>query len=333
MADTLRVVITDLDQGTAEPERQVFAEYGIELAAVGTARTPDDVIRIGREADGLLVQYARIDGRVLDALPRVRAIGRYGVGYDMIDVPAATKRGVLVITVPDYCTDEVADHALAMILACARHLLPAHRHVERGGWNAPEVMAGVQRLASQTLGIVGLGRIGRAVARRAAGFGLRILATDPAVDDLAMRVLGAQPRPLQALLQESDYVTLHAPLSSTTRHLIGRDQLAAMKPTAYLINTARGGLVDQAALVAALQERRIAGAALDVFEQEPLPADHPLRGMEQVLLSPHAAYYSDTAFARLKVDLATQVATALRGELPRTPLNPEAWTATRARRG
>ncbi len=333
MADTLRVVITDLDQGTAEPERQVFAEYGIELAAVGTARTPDDVIRIGREADGLLVQYARIDGRVLDALPRVRAIGRYGVGYDMIDVPAATKRGVLVITVPDYCTDEVADHALAMILACARHLLPAHQQVERGGWNAPEVMAGVQRLASQTLGIVGLGRIGRAVARRAAGFGLRILATDPAVDDLAMRVLGAQPRPLQALLQESDYVTLHAPLSSTTRHLIGRDQLAAMKPTAYLINTARGGLVDQAALVAALQERRIAGAALDVFEQEPLPADHPLRGMEQVLLSPHAAYYSDTAFARLKVDLATQVATALRGELPRTPLNPEAWTATRARRG
>jgi D-3-phosphoglycerate dehydrogenase len=194
-------------------------------------------------------------------------------------------------------------------------------------------MAGVQRLASQTLGIVGLGRIGRAVARRAEGFGLRILATDPAVDDLAMRVLGAQPRPLQALLQESDYVTLHTPLSPTTRHLIGRDQLAAMKPTAYLINTARGGLVDQAALVAALQERRIAGAALDVFEQEPLPADHPLRGMEQVLLSPHAAYYSDTAFARLKVDLATQVATALRGELPRTPLNPEAWTATRARRG
>jgi len=323
----LRVVITDLDQGTAEQERAIFSAHGIVLR-VAQARTQDDVIRAAGDADALLVQYAPIDARVLDALPRVRVVGRYGVGYDMLDVPAATSRGVLVITVPDYCTDEVADHTLALLLACARHLVPAHQQVALGGWNATTVMPGVKRLADQTLGIVGLGRIGRAVARRAQGFGLRVLAHDPYIDDVQVRVLGAQPRALLALLADSDYVTLHAPLSATTHHLIGPDELAAMKPTAYLLNTSRGGLVDQPALVAALREGRLAGAALDVLEQEPPPADSPLRQLPNVVLTPHAAFYSDSAFQRLKTDVASQIATALRGELPRTPLNPEAWASS-----
>jgi D-3-phosphoglycerate dehydrogenase len=330
MADGARVLITDLDQGTVEPEQAVFDQHGIALG-LAQAHTPQEVIAAGGDSDALLVQYAPITAQVMDSLQRVRVIGRYGVGYDMIDVPAATERGILVVTVPDYCTDEVADHTVALVLACARHLVAAHQQVAGGGWSAAQVMPGVQRLSDQTLGIVGLGRIGSAVARRAQGFGLRVLAHDPLLDDVQMRVLGAQPRPLPAVLAESDYVTLHAPLSASTRHLIGADQLAAMKPTAYLINTARGGLVDQAALVAALEQGRLAGAGLDVLEQEPPPAESPLRRLPGVVLSPHAAFYSDAAYQRLKTDVATQIATALRGDLPRTPLNPDAWAAGRRR--
>ncbi len=323
----MKVLITDIDQGNAEPERAVLAEHGIAML-VAQARNQDEVVAAGREVapDALLSQYAPIDGRVLDALPTVRVVGRYGVGYDMIDVPAATARGVLVITVPDYCTDEVADHALALLLACARHLVSAHLQIAGGGWSSAAVMPGVQRLADQTLGIVGLGRIGRAAARRAQGFGLQVLAHDPFVDDAAMLALEIQPRSLDALLVESDYVSLHAPLSSSTRHLIGSDQLARMKPTASLINTARGGLVDQQALLAALAQGRPAGAGLDVLEQEPPAADSPLRQHPQVILSPHAAFYSDAAYLRLKTDVAAQIATALRGEMPRTPLNPQVWS-------
>jgi D-3-phosphoglycerate dehydrogenase / 2-oxoglutarate reductase len=326
------VTITDLDQGSADPEQQVLAAHGISLDRA-QARSQDEVIAACQDADALLVQYAPVDARVLDALPSVRVVGRYGVGYDMIDVPAATERGVLVITVPDYCTDEVADHTLALLLACARHLVPSHLQVAGGGWNASEVMPGVKRLADQTLGIVGLGRIGRAVARRARGFGLRVLAHDPQVDDVTMRVHGAQPIGFEALLRESDYVSLHAPLSAATRHLIGPDQLALMKPTAYLLNTARGGLVDQAALQSALQKGQIAGAALDVLEHEPPAINDALRRMNNVILTAHAAFYSDAAFLRLKTEVTTQIAVALNGELPRTPLNPEAWAGGRRRGG
>ena len=236
---------------------------------------------------------------MLDALPRVRVVGRYGVGYDMIDVPAATDRGVLVVTVPDYCTDEVADHTLALLLACARHLVPSHLQVARGDWSASAVMPGVKRLADQTLGIVGLGRIGRAVARRAQGFGLRVLALDPQIDDAGIRDRGAQPAPFEELLRESDYVSLHAPLSAVTRHLIGAQQLRAHEADRLPASTPRaapsstGSVLDRPAARRRRRRPRRPGA-------EPPAADDPLRALDNMVLTPHAAFYSDAAFLRLK---------------------------------
>jgi D-3-phosphoglycerate dehydrogenase len=318
MTDGPFVLICGLDHANLAEEEAVFRAAGLRWGKV-VARTEDDFLRQCTEADGLLVQYADISRRVIEGLPRLRLLVRYGVGVDGIDLAAATDRGIPVVNVPDYGTDEVANHAVALLLALVRKVTRLDRQTRAGRWSVFEAQP-IHRLAGQAVGIVGCGRIGSRVARKLAGFDVRLLAHDPYLRELPP---GVSPVPLEALLAESDHVTLHAPLTSETEHLIDAGALARMKPTAVLLNTARGGLVDTAALTDALRAGRLGGAGLDVTEPEPLPAGHPLLAMEHVIVTPHAAWYSEEGRADLKRRVAEEaVRVLLRGEPPLHCVNP-----------
>jgi D-3-phosphoglycerate dehydrogenase len=246
---------------------------------------------------------------------------RYGVGVDGIDLGAATDHGVPVVNVPDYGTDEVANHAVALLLALARKLVRLDRQTRSGGWDVFRV-GPVSRLAGQTVGLLGCGRIGSAVARKLGGFDVRLLGCDPYVSTFPP---GVQPVAFERLLDEADYVSIHCPLTPATHRLFGEETLARMRPTAALINTARGGIVDTAALVDALQMGLLAGAGLDVLETEPLDPGHPLLRMEQVIVTPHAAWYSEEGRSDLKRRAAEEAVRVLRGERPRHCVNPEVF--------
>lgn len=314
----MRVVLTDCDHGFVDPERRAAAEAGIELV-VEDCRTEEDVVRAAGDCEGLICQAAPITARVVAELAACRVIGRYGTGLDNIDLEAAWARGITVVHTPGFCTTEVADHALALLLALARRL-PSCRleagsdAIQESYGERIERMRGVVPLTRATAGVIGLGRIGREVARRLACLGASVVAFDPHVDDAVASAVGARPCPLGRLLAESHFVTLHVPLTSETRGMIGAAELAAMKPGACLVNVSRGGLVEEEALLEALARGRLAGAALDVTANEPLPADHPLLALENVLVTPHVAFYSDDALADVKYRTARYVMNALRGE-------------------
>jgi D-3-phosphoglycerate dehydrogenase len=316
-----RAVVTDYDFPTLEPERRVLEAAGIELVPT-QSRSESELIENCRTADALLVEYAHLTRPVVAALERCRVIVRYGVGYDNLDVAAATEHGIWACNVPDYSIDEVSDHALALLLALARKVVTLNHAVHAGRW---DVALGkpIFRLQEQTVGVVGFGRIGATFGHKVAALGCRVLAHDPLLSPEQIAERGAQAVDLEALLRESDFVSVHAPLTAETRHLIGESTLRRMKPTAYLINTARGPLVDTYALAEALQAGLIAGAALDVLEQEPIPPDHPLIGLANCLLTPHAAYYSEQSFVDLKTLAAQEVVRVLQGGEPKNPLNPE----------
>ncbi len=318
----LHVYLTDSDFASHDIERGVLERAGATFEVL-QVRDAEDLIARAHDADGLLVQYMQITKPIIDALPRLRVIGRYGVGFDTIDVAAASAHGIYVCNCPDYCIDEVADHTVALLLSLARRLFPLRKHVEEGRWSIDPARPTV-RLRGQVLGIVGAGRIGRAVAERARPLGLRLVGHDPYIPDDRLAGFGIQPTSLADLLQQADYVTLHVPLSDDTRHLLNRERLALMKPGAVLINTARGGLVDTEALVDALRSGHLSAAALDVLEQEPPPPEHPLRSMSNVILTPHTAFYSEESLATLKREVAEDVARVLRGDAPKNAVNREA---------
>ena len=315
------VVATDPRHKDFSIEREELAAVGAELK-VEMCTTEEAVIEACKDADALLLTFAPIGRRAAAGLKRCRIIVRTGVGYDTIDVPAATEWGIMVANVPDYCIAEVADHAMALMLCMVRRICELDGQMRAHGWVRPSVP--VPRLEGRALGIVGLGRIGGAVARRARGFGLRLLATDPHVSPDVFAAHGAEAMSLPHLLAAADIVTLHTPLTKETRGLIRADTLRHMKPSAILVNTARGGVVVTDDLVKALQEGTLAGAALDVFEDEPLPMDHAIRRAPNVLLTPHAAWYSVQAEPDLRRRSARIVARALAGEIPASLLNPEA---------
>jgi D-3-phosphoglycerate dehydrogenase len=270
------------------------------------------------------VQDTPIDAAFIGRLRRCRVLGLYGAGVDNADVGAARQRGLTVVHVPDYGTEEVADHALCLLLACARGLAPLGASLRAGAWDYGAAARPLHRLRGRTLGVVGLGRIGRRLAAKACALELRVLGTDPAVGPAAATRAGINSRPLPDLLAESDFVSLHAPLVPATERLIGPTELAHLKPGAYLINVARGGLVDEAALLEALDGRRLAGAGLDVLAVEPAPAGHPLIGHPRVVMTPHSAWYSEEAMRDLQRLLAQDVLRVLRGEPPRCPVaDPE----------
>ena len=318
MGKRFKVVITDYDFGSTDLEQEELAELA-DLCAF-QCRTEEEVIAAARDADALLVQYAPITARVLDSLPRCRVISRYGIGVDMIDLQAAAGRGIQVVNVPDYCIEEVSDHAVALILACVRKLPRLDAAVHRGRWDVLAV-APVSRLRDCTVGLVGLGNIARRVAEKLKGFGCPLVGHDPYVRPEAAADLGVGLLGLPELLERADVVSLHAPLTPQTRHMIGEAELRRMKNTALLINTSRGPLIDEPALCRALEQGWIAGAGLDVLEHEPVSPDNLLLRLDNALLTPHAAFYSARALEDLQRLTARAVAQVLRGEPPRNPVN------------
>ncbi len=315
------VAVTDYVFASLEPEQRVLEPLGVELRAQ-QCRSEDEIIALAQDADAVLNCYAKMTARVIEGLKRCKIIARYGIGVDNVDLVAATRAGILVTNVPDYCIDEVSDHALALLLSLARRIVLADGAVRAGAWDVV-AHAGIRRLCGQTLGLVGFGKIAIAVAAKAQSFGLRVLACDPYLDSKAMAPHGVQAVDFDGLLAESDAVSIHVPLSPETRNLIGARELARMKPTAFLINTSRGGIVDELALAEALKAGRIGGAALDVLSAEPPPPDHPLRKLPNVILTPHLAFYSRESVIELQTKAAEEVARALKGEPPRSPVNRE----------
>ncbi|MBI2941718.1 MAG: C-terminal binding protein [Chloroflexi bacterium] len=318
-----KVVIADCNFPDTEIERRELSAVDAEVV-VGQAATEEATIEWCADADAIIVQYAPLTRRVLEQLPRVRVIVRYGIGLDNVDVPAATALGIWVVNVPGFCKEEVAAHALAMVLAFARKLLVLDRSVRAGRWETVDVMRPSARLSTQTLGLVGFGATARVLAPASRALGMRVLAVAPHATVETMAQYGVEKVTLERLLRESDFVSLHAPLTAETRRMINAETLGLMRPTAYLINTARGGLVDEDALIAALQGGRLAGAGLDVCAAEPLPMDSPLRGLPNVILTPHSGYYSDGSLAELQTRVAQEVVRVLRGERPLNAVNPSA---------
>ena len=316
-----KVVVTDTSFADTTLEEAAFREAGLDVQVrLLNTRSPAEIIPQVGDADALLVVYAEINRQVIEHLHRCRVISRYGVGVDMIDLAAAREHGIPVCNVPDYCVPEVSTHTLTLILSLNRRLMPQDRHVRQGGWFPPPIETPA-RLQGQVLGLVGLGRIGQAVARGAMGLGMQVLAHDPYASEERARALGVELVGLEELLRRSDYVSVHCPLTEQTRHLIGAAQLALMKPTAFLINVSRGPIVDQSALYQALANRRIAGAGLDVQEWEPPRKDEPLTQLDNVVLTPHTAYWSDQSVVDLRRGVVANVATVLQGKPPRNVVN------------
>ncbi|MEV6157074.1 C-terminal binding protein [Nonomuraea sp. NPDC052129] len=315
MATLKRVVVLD------HPEPQ-----GLDPALVGPeaelidASGRHDALELCRSADVIVTDTVPVPAALVARLERCRLICEYGVGVDNIDVPAATAAGIYVSRVPSYCVEELADHAVALILASTRGIVRYHDHVRAGGWDYRQAGT-LRRTRGQVLGLLGMGHAGHAVAVRAAALGFRVLATDPVIDPGDPRAGAAELVPLERLVTEADVLSLHAPLTPATTHVISAARLAAMKPTAYLVNTARGGLVDQEALVAALRAGRIAGAALDVLEAEPPQVQEELLGLPNVIVTPHAGFYSEESLTDLTHGVFTEVRAALSGLRPRNAVN------------
>lgn len=276
--------------------------------------------RLAGSAAAIIVVYAKITEPIISAAFKAgcRIISRCGIGFDNIDVEAATKHGIQVTYVPDYCLDEVADHTIMLLLASARAFGPSRALVQHGGWGRPD--ADVHRLRGRTLALIGIGRIGRRVATRAAALGLSITAFDPFLTELNQDGI-TMAASLEEAVAEADFVSLHAPLTADNHHLINARSLAAMRRKPVLINTARGGLVDLDAVAAAVASGQLSGVALDVFETEPLLAEHSLRTHPRALVTPHLAYYSIESEGELKRRAAEEVARSIRGEPPRCPVN------------
>jgi D-3-phosphoglycerate dehydrogenase / 2-oxoglutarate reductase len=318
---TFIVAITDYVFPSLDPERTVLGPLGVELRAQ-QCRSEEEIIALAQDADAVLNCYAKMTARVIESLKHCRIIARYGIGVDNVNLAAATEAKILVTNVPDYCIDEVSDHALALLLALARRVHAAHGAVQDGAWDVV-AHASIRRLRGQTLGLLGFGKIAKAVASKVQPLGMKVLVYDPYLDPALIAQHGVEAVILERLLAEADAVSIHVPLSLETRNIIGKCELARMKPTAFLINTSRGGIVDEQALAAALKEGRLGGAALDVLAVEPPPADHPLRQAPNIILTPHLAFYSRESVVELQTKAAEEVARALKGEPPRSPVNPE----------
>ena len=301
-------LLTDADRFPFDTaDHATLDAAGVELRELA-GHDPADVLHAARGVDAVFVYHARFPRETIERLDGVRVLARCGAGYDNIDVVAAREHGIEVVYVPDYGVDDVADHALALLLACARRVAESDRAIRAGAWPSYTELAPMYRLRGRTLGVIGYGRIGRKVAEKGRAFGLRVVVHDPFVDESVDR---------DVLLRESDFVSLHMPLTDETRHTIGRAELAMMKPTAVLVNTARGGVIDAVALVEALTRGALGGAALDVFEETPLPREHPLRSLDNVVLSPHSAAYTEEALAEVRKRPLADALRILRGETPK----------------
>lgn len=321
------VVIADYDYGNVDIERAIIERAGLELVAAH-CKSEDDVLDVAQYAHAIIAQYAPISAKVIDALARCRVIARYGTGVDIVDVDAATRRNILVTNVPnDWCENEVADHAMALLLALARKLRDYDRATRAGVWHWQSGQP-IHRLRGSILGLLSFGAIARSIARRASGFGMRVIAHDPYMASRDIAAHDATPVSFDELVERSDYLVIQAPLTSETHHLFGEVQLRRMKPGAFLINTARGPIVDDRALCRALKEGWIAGAGLDDIEEEPAKQrdwkpTNPLFRLDNVIITPHAAYYSEEAIHTVRDFAAREVVRVLTGKPPLSPVNAD----------
>jgi D-3-phosphoglycerate dehydrogenase / 2-oxoglutarate reductase len=323
-----KVVLTDYVWESLAVEKETLEDIA-RFVALRT-KSPEEFLPEAADCDALLNTYAGpITAEVMDRMPRCKIIARYGIGVDTIDVDAATRAGIIVANNPTYCIEEVAEHTMALLLACARKVPLYDRLVRAGRWEVPPGKP-MFRLVGRTLGLVGFGNIARAVAVRAAAFGMRVLFYDPFVQQGQFSVSGEKRPALPAMLGEADFVSLHPLLVPSTRGMIGDEAFAHVKSTAFLVNCARGPIVDTQALVRALDSGRIAGCALDTTDPEPLPDPHPLRGRENVILTPHAAWYSEQAMVGLQAGAPSEVRRVLTGEWPVHVVNPAVRGKTRA---
>lgn len=316
---TRTVVVTDYTFPDLAREESAARAGGADFSA-HQCRSAEDVARAVEGADVVAVQFAPFSAAAASAVAPGATVIRYGVGYDNIDLDATASRGLQVGYVPDYCPDEVADHTAAAALTLLRKLIPLDRSVRAGEWAAVKHAGRLKPFSETVFGFFGLGRIGRSVLDRLQGFGFRFIASDPALDADEAGVLGVEKVDADQLLRTADVISIHAPATPQTMGYFNAVRLAMMQPHAMLINSARGQLVVEADLAAALKQGSIAGAALDVFTTEPLPADSPLREAPNLLLTPHAAWYSDAAIGRLQGLVAEDISRALRGETPRRPV-------------
>jgi len=321
------IAVTDSVFPSLDPAQNVLAQIGGELH-LAKAPTPEAILEVGRNADAMLATYAKVTAPMISQMPRCRVISRFGIGVDNVDIPAATAAGIVVTRVPDYCLDEVSDHAMALLLALARKIPSSNARTHAGTWAMKSVVP-IYRLRGTVLGLVAFGQIPQLVAPKAQAFGIRVVTYDPYVSkDLTSRA-GVEQVEFDELVKISDYISIHTPLAPATHHLFNASVFRRMKPSAYLINTARGPIVDEAALAAALDQKQLAGAALDVMEQEP-PSASPLFGRENVILTPHTSFYSEESLVDLQTKAAEEVVRVLSGQAPRNPVNPEALKSAHA---
>ncbi len=323
------VLVTDYAWPSLDVEREILASGGCSLV-VAESGSEEELVSLAPLADAILTNWKPVRAAVLEAATRCLTVARYGVGVDNIDIAAATRLGMIVSNVPDYCIEEVSDHAMALVLALARRVVFFAEQTRAGRWDNQE-FGEMHRLRGRTIGLVGFGRIARRVADKARAFGLSVIAWSPSLAARAPEGVEVATS-LDDLLRRADIVSLHAPLSAATRHLISAEQLALMRPGAFLVNTARGLLVDNDALIDALERGALAGAGLDVLDEEPPPLEHPMRHAAGVVLTPHAAFSSAESVAELEEKAAQNVLVALDGGVPGTIVNPEVLDAPERRR-
>jgi D-3-phosphoglycerate dehydrogenase len=321
----LRVGVSDSVFPNLDPAREVLSKIGAELRVAGEP-TAEAILGVAADADALLVTYAKITAEMIRQMKRCRIISRFGIGVDNVDIAAATNAGIVVTKVPDYCIDEVSDHAMALLLSLVRKIPYANSLVHAGRWEMPAVVP-IHRLRGSVLGLVGFGRIPQLVAPKAQAFGLKVVAFDPYIPQEVMTRAGVERVEFAELVKMSDYISIHSPLLPETHHFFNADVFRKMKPTAYLVNTARGPIVDETALAHALDARQLAGAALDVLSQEP-PSGSPLFGRNNVILTPHTSFYSVESLVELQIKAAEEVVRVITKQAPRNPVNPEVLQRT-----
>ncbi|AWT59518.1 MAG: Hydroxypyruvate reductase [Candidatus Moanabacter tarae] len=299
----------------------LLQDNGIELTVLQSYSRPEKVIDSSKDVAAILARVTQINKEVLTASPKLKIVSRHGVGYDNVAIDECTKLGIAVTTTGDANSEAVSEYAFAQLISLARHLTRAANEVKSGIWKRDNIVG--FELYQKTLGIIGLGRIGSRLAKHALGFGMEVLAYDPYPNRCAIDEVDVSLVSFEKLLQKSDFISLHTPLNSETRNLIGKTELDLMKPTAFLVNTARGGLIDEKALFYSLHHRKIGGAALDVFEQEPVPEDYSLLKLDNLMCSPHVAGQTSEALVRTSIAAAQNILCVFRGEPPKNLVNPE----------
>lgn len=327
-----KAVLVDYDEDLFSPrgwEGEMLAQAGIEWV-VGQHRTPETALEAACNADVVIVQSVRrlLTRPVIEGLDKCRCAVRLGIGYDTVDVAAATEQGILVCNVPDYCVDDVADHALALLMGSVRHIARQDRWIRAGRWDRTGARP-ARRMKGCTMGFVAFGRIARALAERVSGFSMTLLAYDPYLNAETMALYEVEKVELDELLQRSDFISVHTPLTDQTRHLLGAREFELMKEGVFLVNTSRGAVIDESALIEALRSGKIWGVGLDVMEQEPLPLDSPLREFENVTFTPHVGANSEESVDDLYRTGCRIAIDAINGIWPEEVVNPEVEGKTR----